>query len=220
MNEIWKEINGYNGIYSVSNYGNVRNNIKNKLSKCTINAGGYSVVTLTKDKKQKVYRVHRLVAEAFIPKIIGKDIINHIDGVKTNNNVNNLEWCTVKENTIHAYNTGLITFSDETRKKMSISHRGEKNINYGKPLTEERKQKMREARRMQKPINPKKVICLNTLQVFDTIKEAGIFYGIKSHNHIVSCCKHKRKYCGEHPDTKEKMQWMYYEEYIQNKNNL
>jgi len=57
--------------------------------------------------KRKLFRIHRCVAEAFIPKLEGKDVVNHIDGNKINNSVDNLEWCTDKENTRHAWENGL-----------------------------------------------------------------------------------------------------------------
>lgn len=68
-----------------------------------IGSRGYMIITIRK----KCYRIHRLVAENFLPKVDGKPIVNHIDGNKLNNNVNNLEWCTQSENVKHAWNKGL-----------------------------------------------------------------------------------------------------------------
>ena len=68
-----------------------------------VNNRGYMVITIRK----KCYKIHRLVAENFLPKIDGKPVVNHIDGDKLNNNVNNLEWCTQSENVQHAWNNGL-----------------------------------------------------------------------------------------------------------------
>jgi hypothetical protein len=62
-----------------------------------------------KKGKRREITIHRLVAETFLPKIAGKTCVNHIDGVKTNNRIDNLEWCTRKENNLHAYRTGLNT---------------------------------------------------------------------------------------------------------------
>lgn len=114
MQEIWKPIVGYEGLYEVSNLGRVRsidrvifvNNKKRKLTgkllelKC--NRGGYLICVLS-NKKTKSIRVHRVVAESFIPKIKGKLCINHLDNDRTNNNVSNLQWCTQKENIRYAY---------------------------------------------------------------------------------------------------------------------
>lgn len=73
-----------------------------------INHKGYEYMCFYKDRKQYYPSVHRLVAEAFIPKVKGKEQINHIDGNKRNNCVTNLEWCTGEENIQHAMKTGLL----------------------------------------------------------------------------------------------------------------
>ena len=107
--EEWKDIEGYEGLYQVSNLGNVRalkfyhsrNNIH--LLKPTVNKYGYCVVGLHKDKKVKQYRVHRLVAIAFLPNPDNLPYVNHIDCDKTNNSLTNLEWCTQSENVKHGY---------------------------------------------------------------------------------------------------------------------
>jgi len=125
--EIWKDIDGYNGIYQVSNYGNVyvkgksiiRNNIsyflKPKYMKCRFDSDGYLIVGLTKNKKQYTHRVHRLVCEAFLENKLNKPQINHIDGNKSNNNINNLEWCTAAENVQHSFRLGLNKYSENNR---------------------------------------------------------------------------------------------------------
>lgn len=107
--EEWKDIEGYEGLYQVSNLGNVRalkfyhsrNNVH--LLKPTVNKYGYCVVCLHKDKKVKQYRVHRLVAIAFLPNPDNLPYVNHIDCDKTNNSLTNLEWCTQSENVKHGY---------------------------------------------------------------------------------------------------------------------
>lgn len=122
MEEIWKDISGYEGLYQVSNLGRVRSfdryvrngtsnrNIKRgKILKPCVTRDGYLQLNLIKDKKKKVSTIHRLVAKAFIENPENKPCVNHIDGNKQNNNVTNLEWVTYSENTIHAMKIGLKT---------------------------------------------------------------------------------------------------------------
>lgn len=98
----WKLIEGFDGIYSVSNYGEVRNNKTGRLMKPIKNEKGYLRVGLTTNGKLKCMRVHRLVAQAFIHNPDNKPEVNHIDFNKENNCVSNLEWVTGKENTKHS----------------------------------------------------------------------------------------------------------------------
>lgn len=122
MNEIWKEIKGYEGRYEVSNLGNVRaiekvircrENVNRTayghIKKKTVLKIGYEALNLWKDGKAKLEYVHRLVAEAFIPNDQNLPVVNHLDGNKANNNVNNLEWCTTKKNIQHAFETNLVS---------------------------------------------------------------------------------------------------------------
>ena len=100
MEEIWKDIDGYNGKYQVSNFGRVKSIIFNKerILKFRISEKGYSIVQLNINGIKKNYRVHRLVAQAFIPNPDNLPQINHKDENKLNNCVDNLEWCTNKYN--------------------------------------------------------------------------------------------------------------------------
>lgn len=114
MQEIWKDIPGYNGKYRVSNLGNVMsinylNQGIDKLLSLKNHHSGYLIVRLCSGNKsdQKNRTVHSLVAEAFIPNPYNKRCVNHIDGNKKNNRVDNLEWVTHRENTQHAIRTGL-----------------------------------------------------------------------------------------------------------------
>lgn len=111
--EIWKDINNYKGLYQISNKGNVksRSSWKNGgLLSPGNTRQGYKQVGLCRNGKVKRVYIHRLVAEAFIPNPNKLPDINHKDGNPSNNALHNLEWCTEKENTEHAINSGLMTF--------------------------------------------------------------------------------------------------------------
>lgn len=118
--EIFKDVIGYEGIYQISNLGNikslsrcvVRSNNRNFITKTKINKNhicdtGYYAIRLKKLGVSKIFKVHRLIAVAFMPNTENKPQINHIDGNKLNNDISNLEWCTNKENAIHAYKNKL-----------------------------------------------------------------------------------------------------------------
>lgn len=116
MNEIWKDVVGYEGLYQVSNLGRVKSLPKydrlgrfhpEKIKSQVDNGNGYIVVNLKHNGKQKMRTVHSLVAEAFIPNPNNYSEINHIDGNKSNNELQNLEFCTRSFNVIHAIKLGL-----------------------------------------------------------------------------------------------------------------
>lgn len=121
MGEVWKPIKDYEGYYEVSNLGRIRSldryvNHKSGtkyLQRGIVMAprfrGGYVTTALSKFGHTKYCRIHRLVAQAFIPNPENKPTVNHMDGNKMNNTVENLEWATQSENQLHAIRTGLVS---------------------------------------------------------------------------------------------------------------
>ena len=120
VNEIWEPVKGFEGYYEVSNTGKVLGiermvvlksglrTIKSRFLKTRINNYGYTEVRLTKDGKTTTTFIHILLAKAFIPNPYKKLEVNHINGIKTDNRIENLEWCTHSENINHAYQSGLL----------------------------------------------------------------------------------------------------------------
>lgn len=123
--EEWRDIKGYEGLYQVSNFTRVKScdrfvfksmelkddlkNLKEKLLVANVCGTGYKKVVLCKNGEIENKNIHRLVAEAFIPNPDNKPCVNHIDCDKTNNNIENLEWCTQSENAFHAHRNNLTT---------------------------------------------------------------------------------------------------------------
>lgn len=169
MNESWKDVEGYEGLYQVSNCGRVKSlermrlvksgcfgKVKEKILKHGKNKSGYLQVLLWKDGKQKSHRVQRLVANAFIPNPENKPEVNHKDENKENNCVWNLEWCDRKY-----------------------------NCNYGA-----RNEKMLKSRNGKNAL--KKVLCVETNKVYPSAHEAERQTGIFNQS-IIKCCKGKYK---------------------------
>jgi hypothetical protein len=142
MQEIWKDVKGFEGYYQVSNLGKVksldrveyyqrkdsnkltRRSRKGKMLTTKTDRYGYEVLHLRKDGEVNIYpTVHRLVAEAFIDNPDNKPTVNHKDCDKKNNVVSNLEWNTISENTKHASDNGLL-------KPTVVSMKGDKNISF------------------------------------------------------------------------------------------
>lgn len=122
MKEIWKDIEGYKGLYQASNLGRIRSLThevhcgltphskaikKGKILQAHPNLRKYLTVVLSAKNKRKTITVHRLIAQTFIPNPQNLPQVNHIDGDKNNNCVNNLEWCSAKENIQHSWKNGL-----------------------------------------------------------------------------------------------------------------
>lgn len=116
IKEEWRDIEGYEGMYQVSNLGNVRglNRVdstgrkrKERILKPKVTSSGYHQAGLCKNSKVTNHLIHRLVAVAFIDNPDNKKTVNHKDGCKSNNKLMNLEWLTASENNKHAFSVGL-----------------------------------------------------------------------------------------------------------------
>ena len=194
MNEEWRDIKGYEGKYQVSNLGRVKSLNYNKTGVegyiAAENSRGYLRVGLSKKGKRKMFSVHRLVAETFIPNPNNYSQVNHKDENKQNNKVDNLEWCTPK------YNSNYGTHN----KKISEKLKGkEKSKEHCKKLSLVNTKANSRSR---------KVKCITTNKIFDYTEEAAKFYHIHATS-ISACCRGKRKSAGKHPVTGEKLIWKY-----------
>lgn len=172
MQEIWKDIVGYEGLYQISNFGNVKslNYNHTHTSKLLVpkrHHSGYVMVTLCKNNIHKNKFIHILVANAFIENIENKPCVNHIDGDKHNNHVSNLEWVTHKQNTQHAIKTGLRKNLTPLKGLFGGSHPASKKI-------------------LQFDING------NFIREWDCISVAANYYGLNSCT-ISNCCAFRKK---------------------------
>ena len=128
--EIWKAVADSNGEYHISNHGRVKSFKfgKERILKPAIQSKGYQFIFICQKKtKPKLSTIHKLVAMAFIPNPNDKPQVNHKDGNKLNNHIDNLEWVTKRENIQHAYDTGLF---DNKRKKIGESAK----LHHSKPV--------------------------------------------------------------------------------------
>ncbi len=187
MEEIWKDINGYEGLYQISNLGRVkslkdnRGNYREKILSLKPSEDGYKRIHLFKNKEKECFYIHRLVAEAFIPNPDNLPEVNHkIDDFehRSDNRVENLEWCT------HDYNVNYGDRNKRTSDSLKGKYLGDKHP------------------------RAKKVRCITTGEIFDSIADAERKYKNVSH-HISECCKGKCKSAGKHPVTGEKLVWEY-----------
>jgi len=135
MKEIWKDIDGYNGLYQVSNLGRVKSLdrfsgnkfVRGQFLKGEISNRGYLRVSLHNNKKVKVYTVHRLVAEAFLPNPLCKPCVDHIDTDKSNNTVMNLRWVTHQENMLNeiTYKQNIVQHQEKKKVINCFTLKGE-----------------------------------------------------------------------------------------------
>lgn len=141
--ERWVDIPKYEGLYQVSNLGRVKTlsrvvtehngkerHLKEKVLKGGIYPNGYKFICLRKNDENKNIMVHRLVAQTFIPNPYNKPCVNHIDGNKLNNRVENLEWCTPGENLKHAVNIGLVTNQCKIMRKVKVITPNNQMLNF------------------------------------------------------------------------------------------
>jgi hypothetical protein len=185
---IWKRLiyqgKDYGDLYLVSNTGEIKGVKTGKIRKKNVNHEGYYFVACSLGSRDNkiTFKVHKAVAETFIDNIDNYPVVNHIDGNKLNNNVENLEWVTYRENTLHVIKTNLIN-NDHSKRK---------------------------------------VICLNNNIIFDSIKCAAVWCGCNrgTLSDYLGCRKDKRKTAGKHPETKESLTWMYYDDYIKQYKNV
>lgn len=143
---IWVSINGYEGRYEVNRLGQIRNTKTAYILKPSKDNYGYSILTIRINGKKKTHKVHRLIAMTFIPNIYNKPQINHKNGIKADNRIDNLEWCTNRENTIHAIKTGLrkVLSGDKSpsaklnkEQVMAIRHKYATGLYYQRELAKE-----------------------------------------------------------------------------------
>ena len=161
--ELWKEVEGTNGALLVSDQGRVKSLLRDgRILKPTPDSKGYLRLRVTINRERRAYKVHRLVAMAFVDNPEGKPQVNHINGDKTDNRACNLEWVTNKENAHHAINNGLWDSLFE-----------------GAMLEDERRKK------------PIVAVCIKTGEIidFDSVAEAERFVGSR---HITDVLKGKR----------------------------
>lgn len=215
-NEKIKDVQGYEGLYSVTSLGRIwswgnNRNISPKWIVAKKSKGGYLSVGLYKNKKRKDFKIHRLVAVAFLPNTDNKPFVNHKDFDVTNNNIDNLEWCTAKENTMYSVNKGRwenMVKNETWKKGVEIANAKEtwkKAVSVAKSKQAWKKGNLRcrelqtykIAQKFAKEANKKKVnLFLNDtiIGTFSSIKEAAFYAetnGFASAN-TLKALKHSR----------------------------
>jgi UDP-2-acetamido-3-amino-2,3-dideoxy-glucuronate N-acetyltransferase len=175
--EEWRDVIGYEGLYQVSNYGRILSFIKDTNGyevRLSERGEGYLGASFTKGKTKSTLNIHRVVADAFIPKpdIQERLVVNHKNGNKSDNRVTNLEWVTYSENTRHAFRIGLL--------KMP---KGKDSPHFGKTG------KLNVCSKKIAQIDPK---TRNIIRIFDSVGDAGRFFGC-GHSGIAAAARGKTK---------------------------
>lgn len=179
MQEIWRDVIGYEGLYQVSNKGRVKciqGKYNGHLMSVIKHTGDYFVVSLRKNKNRKQFKIHRLVAQAFIPNPDNLPQINHKDEDKANNSVENLEWCTAKYNVNYGTrgkrSGNKIKQRISTESEFAARWRNQARINGAKTTS-------------------KKVLCVELDKIFNTLREAGDFIEKNNYKHVLIgyCCR-------------------------------
>lgn len=207
--EIWKDIQGYEGLYQISNLGRIKSlerdiiysngkiqHYKGKILTPNSDKDDYKTIKLCKNGIIKRYLVHRLIAITFIPNPDNLPCVNHKDENKQNNNIENLEWCSVAYNNCYGSRLEKLSskmkgrkVSEETKQKIRVS---KKLIN--RPVSEKHHQSIIKSN---KETKGKKVLqySLNgdLIKVWNTTREVDVEFGKSVHSSISRCCMGKQK---------------------------
>lgn len=192
INEIWKPVVGYEGLYEVSNLGRVKSlgNTRGPsrfrgietIMRQEVSKFGYYRVALRKDKKYKHFYVHRLVAEAFIPNPDNLPYVNHKDESRTNNCVDNLEWCTQRYNVNYA--------NSQKKKAESFKKSNVGKCHYYKGLATKNRLKVGS---YEKPVHQIDLVTGEIIQTFRCIREAERTFNTKHISAVVNGRRNKAK---------------------------
>lgn len=197
--EIYKDVEGYENLYQVSNMGNVKSLISNKILKPAKNHNGYLYVCFSKQGKHKHHKIHRLVAQAFIDNPNSYPIINHRDENKTNNCVSNLEWCDHKYNI--NYGTAIerrVVNTDYKARTANTDYKARTAKTDYKARTAKTDYAAKVANTNYKAIalkNSKKVLCIETGKIYDSTHQVERETGFSQGNISNACTgRYKQAY--------------------------
>lgn len=220
MEEIWKDVKGYEGLYQVSNLGRVKSvdRILNgrkyggKILSPARDSKGYLYINLCKGNIRKIARIHRLIAECFIPKSQERNYVDHINGVRDDNRIENLRWCTHQENDsfpisrLHRSQSAMGNkrwlgkhHKEESKRKISEARKGRKNPKYWENLRDESRNKLRHILKrasIQKQVKVDQYSLDGKLiKTWDGMTVAARTLGVRTSN-IFKCCNNLSKTCG------------------------
>lgn len=194
--ELWKDIEGFEG-YRVSNYGEVKRN--GKKIKSRITKAGYVIIELRKDKKAHIKYIHRLVASAFLPNEDDLPHVNHKDENRSNNYLDNLEWCTVEYNNSYGNRPHRLSISkmghkrsEEAKIKQGLAIQGDKHWNYGLQWDKGHIEQNRDSQP-----NRRRVMNITTNTTYASMREAATLTG-RPRTSISLCCQGKQHVTGGH----------------------